>query len=315
VIGAGNFAKTTLLLHLKNKNLVLATIADLTSTAAKDCAIKFGFQKASTDYKDILNDSDIETVMILTRHASHSSLVRKALNSGKNVYVEKPLCVNTDDLVPIENALLGSKKTLMVGYNRRFSPAIKKLKTLLNRFNVPSVIHYRANAGFLPKDHWYHQLENGGRIIGEACHFIDTLQFLTDEEPVAVSAMAVNSEDVSMPDEDNLVATIQFNKGSIGVVEYLSDGDKSYPKEQITITAGRSNIFFYNFKYIKHFYNGKKKKYSGFHGKGHKEEMKIFIESLISGNMPISWKSLKLTSLTTQAVIDSYRSGKRIFLK
>jgi len=251
--------------------------------------------------------------MILTRHSSHAAFVKESLAAGKNVYVEKPLCVNIEDLPEIEHALTSSGRVLMVGYNRRFSPAIKKLKELIDGLGVPFSVHYSVNAGFIPPDHWYQQPENGGRIIGEGCHFVDTLQFLTGSHPVSVYATAVVSNDKSMPDQDNICATIQFKNGSVGTIEYISDGDKNYPKEQIMVTGGRSNIFFDNFRKIIHYRNGKTKKYAGFKGsKGHEEEMKVFIQSIISGKMPISWESLKLTSLATQAIIDSQRSQKLI---
>lgn len=316
VIGAGNFAKTMLLPFLrKEKEVVLDTVATATGISAKDTASKFDFRKACTDYKQILNNQTVNTVMILTRHSSHAAFVTESLASGKNVYVEKPLCVNIQDLPGIEDALMHSGCILMVGYNRRFSPAIKKLKELIYGLGVPFSVHYRVNAGFIPSDHWYQQPENGGRIIGEGCHFVDTLQFLTGSHPVSVYAAAVVSNDKSMPDQDNIVANIQFENGSVGTIEYVSDGDKNYPKEQIVVTGGRSNIFFDNFREIVLYRNGKTKKYAGFKGsKGHKEEMKVFVQSVISGKMPISWESLKLTSLATQAIMDSQRERRMIVL-
>lgn len=143
---------------------------------------------------------------------------------------------------------------------------------------------------------------------------MDTLQYLTGSRPVSVYAAAVVSNDKSIPDQDNIVANIQFENGSVGTIEYVSDGGKNYPKEQIVVTGGRSNIFFNNFRELIHYRNGKKKKYSGFNGKGHKEGMKTFIQSIISGEMPILWESLKLTSLATQAIIDSQRLQKSINL-
>ena len=215
----------------------------------------------------------------------------------------------------VEHALTSSCRVLMVGHNRRFSPAIKKLKKLIYGLGVPFSVHYRVNAGFIPSNHWYQQPENGGRIIGEGCHFVDTLQFLTGSHPVSVYATAVVSSDKSMPDQDNIIANIQFENGSVGTIEYVSDGDKNYPKEQIVVTGGRSNIFFDNFREIIHYRNGKTKKYAGFKGsKGHKEEMKVFVQSVISGKMPISWESLKFTSLVTQAIMDSQREQRMIVL-
>lgn len=316
IIGAGNFAKTMLLPFLnKEKEVDLDTVATATGMSAKNTASKFDFRKASTDYKQILDNKAVNTVMILTRHSSHAAFVKESLDSGKNVYVEKPLCVDIEDLSEIEHALTSLGRVLMVGYNRRFSPAIKKLKELIDGLGVPFSVYYRVNAGFIPPDHWYQQPENGGRIIGEGCHFVDTLQFLTGSHPVSVYATGVVSNDKSMPDQDNIVANIQFENGSVGTIEYVSDGDKNYPKEQIVVTGGRSNIFFDNFREIVHYRNGKTKKYTGVKGsKGHKEEMKVFVQSVISGKMPISWESLKLTSLATQAIMDSQREQRMIVL-
>ena len=315
IIGAGNFAKTMLLPFLKKeKEVVFDTVATATGISAKDTASKFGFCKACTDYKQILDNKTVNTVMILTRHSSHAVFVTESLAAGKNVYVEKPLCVDIEDLPEIEQALTSSCRVLMVGYNRRFSPGINKLKEIIDSLGIPFLVHYRVNAGFIPPDHWYQQPENGGRIVGEGCHFVDTLQYLTGSNPVSVYATAVVSNDKSMPDQDNIIANIQFENGSVGTIEYVSDGDKNYPKEQIMVTGGRSNIFFDNFREIIHYRSGKKKKYGGFNGKGHEEEMKLFVQSVITGKMPISWESLKLTSLATQAIVNSQRNGKKIVL-
>jgi len=314
IIGAGNFAKTMLLPFLKNEKVNCHTVATATGISAKDTALKFGFGSATTDYKEILGDSNINTVMVLTRHASHGKFVKDVLSAGKNVYVEKPLCVDIAELEDIESAIRSSGTLLMVGYNRRFSPSIIKLRELIDGLGVPVMIHYRVNAGFIPPDHWYQETKHGGRIIGEGCHFVDTLQFLTNSLPVSVSATSLNSDDKSMPNHDSIVATVQFRSGAVGILEYVSDGDNNFPKEQIMVTGGRSNIFFDNFKEIVVFKGGKKKKFGGYTGKGHKQEMKILVQAFEKGEMPISWESLKLTSLATQAIMDAQREGRAVFL-
>jgi predicted dehydrogenase/threonine dehydrogenase-like Zn-dependent dehydrogenase len=305
MIGAGNYASTMLLPFLKGK-VDLVGIATATGINAKDKAKKFGFDYATTDYKGMLSDKEINTVLIATRHNQHAKMVTDALENGKNVYVEKPLAISLSELKSVANTYTKSGKILMVGYNRRFSSSIQFLKKQLKR-DVAYSVFYQVNAGYIPMDKWYQSPEQGGRIIGETCHFIDTLQYLLDADPVEVYA---NSTSVSgMPDQDNIFITIKFTNGSSCVLAYLADGDKNYSKEKILITGYRTNIEFDNFKSVTSYKDGKvsKKKFLSL-DKGQEAEMNILIDSVKTGKMPVPFKSLILNTYTTIKAIESLKT-------
>jgi len=305
VIGAGNYASTMLLPFLKD-NVDLVGIATATGINAQDKAKKFGFNYATTDYKEMIKDQQINTILIATRHNQHAGMVVEALKSGKNVYVEKPLSVSLGELKNISGSFSDSKSILMVGYNRRFSSSIQYLKTQLKK-NVPYSVYYQINAGFIPMDKWYQDPEQGGRIIGEVCHFIDTLQYLLDADPVEV--FASTTPVAGMPEQDNTFITIKFNNGSSCVLAYLADGDKNYSKEKIIITGGGTNIEFDNFKSVTVYKDGKssKKKFLLI-DKGQKNEMSVLSESVKSGTMPVSFDSLLLNSYASIMAVESIKT-------
>jgi predicted dehydrogenase len=310
-IGAGNYASTMLYPFLKkNSNIEFVSLATATGINAKDKAVKNNFRYATTDYKIILADDEINTVVIATRHNQHAKMVAEALKENKNVYVEKPLAINEEEIINIIEAYKSSNRLLMVGYNRRYSSSIKYLKKCLNP-NVPYSIYYQVNAGFVDKNNWYQSPEQGGRIIGECGHFVDTLQYLLDANPISVFTNSSATGD--MPEQDNSFITIRFDNGSTCVIAYLSDGDNKYPKEKIFITGFRTNIEFDNFKKIRIFQNGKTKikKYSSL-DKGQKDEMNSLVNAVIKGKQPVSFESTILTTLTTIYAIESLKNQKRI---
>ncbi len=307
VIGAGNYASTMLIPFLKEmSNTNLIGIATATGINAKDKARKFGFNYATTDYSEILNDSKINSILIATRHNQHAKMVVDAFASGKHVYVEKPLAVTIDELKAVSQLKSERNQVLMVGYNRRFSSSIIYLKSLLKK-NIPYSVYYQVNAGYIPKDVWYQWEEQGGRIIGEACHFIDTLQYLLDAVPIEVFVNTTTAGD--MPEQDNSFITIKFSNNSTCVIAYLADGDKKYSKEKILITGYRSNIEFDNFKSVTVFKDGKilKKKFFTI-DKGQKKEMSEFVNAVKTGIAPISFNSLILTTYTSILACNSIRS-------
>ncbi len=307
VIGAGNYASTMLLPFLKN-NADLVGIATATGINAQDKAKKFGFKYATTDYKKMLSDPDINTVLIATRHNQHGGMVVEALKNGKNVYVEKPLSISLEELKNISVNYVNSKCILMVGYNRRFSSSIQYLKKQLKR-DVPYSIYYQINAGYIPMDKWYQAPDQGGRIIGEVCHFIDTLQYILDADPVEVFASATPIG--GMPEQDNTFITIKFNNGSTCVIAYLADGDRNYSKEKILITGYMTNIEFNNFKSITIFSNGSSSKKNFLMiDKGQKEEMSVLIDSVKTGSMPVKFESLLMNTYTTIMAIESIKTKK-----
>ncbi len=312
VIGAGNYASTMLLPFLADKADMVG-IATATGINAQDKAKKFGFNYATTDYKEMLADKDINTVLIATRHNQHASMVIEALKNKKNVYVEKPLAISLEELKNISEVLTGSNNSIMVGYNRRYSSSIRYLKEHLKN-TVAYSVYYQINAGYIPMDKWYQSPDQGGRIIGEVCHFIDTLQYLlgSDPEEVFASATPVGG----MPDQDNTFITIKFTNGSSCVLAYLADGDKNYSKEKILITGYRTNIEFDNFKSVDIYKDGKKsgKKFMMI-DKGQKNEMSAFVDSLKTGKMPVPFDSLLLNTYTSIMAVESLKTKLSYKLK
>jgi polar amino acid transport system substrate-binding protein len=256
----------------------------------------------------MLLDENINTILIATRHNQHAKMIVDALQSGKNVYVEKPLAISVQELKSISDSYSDSTRVLMVGYNRRFSSSVQYLKEQL-KADFPYSIYYQVNAGFIPMDKWYQAPEQGGRIIGETCHFVDTIQYLLGADPVEVYANSTKVD--GMPDQDNTFITIKFSNGSTCVLAYLADGDKNYSKEKIMITGYRTSIEFDNFKTVTVYKDGKssKKKFLTI-DKGQKHEMSVLVEAVKSGNSPISINSLLLNSYTTILAIESLKTGK-----
>ncbi|MCC7117471.1 MAG: bi-domain-containing oxidoreductase, partial [Anaerolineales bacterium] len=249
VLGAGLYANATLLPVLKNnKDFQLVGIASSGGLHAQHSGKKFGFQYATSSEDEIIHDKNINTVAILTRHDSHADLVIKALKAGKNVFVEKPLALNTEQLNKIIKQLTIDDRPqtvkhgpssivhglLTVGFNRRFSPLAQSLKFQVTGLKSPLHAHYRINAGFIPPNHWTQDPAiGGGRIIGEACHFIDLITYLVGMPPASVSVVALPNQ--NKYSDDNVSMTFTFADGSIGVVDYLANGDKSFPKERLEV--------------------------------------------------------------------------------
>ncbi len=305
VIGAGNYASTMLLPFLSGRADFIG-ISTITGISALDKAKKFEFKYATTDLKELLDDKEINTVLIATRHNQHATMVIDALQSGKNVYVEKPLATTFEELRSINKAYQQSNQVLMVGFNRRFSSSVKNLKKLLQE-KVAYSIYYQINAGIIPLSNWYQSPDQGGRIIGEVGHFIDTLQYLLDAEPIEV--FANNTSVGGMPEHDNTFMTIQFSNGSTCVIAYLADGDKNYPKEKIYITGNGTNIEFNNFRSYTVFKDGKlkRKKFLTI-DKGQKNEMSILIESVESGRMPVAFNTLLSNTYSTILAVESIKT-------
>jgi len=317
LIGAGNFAKTMLIPHLvKNKDVQLKTVVTSTGISSKDTANKFGFEYASTSTKDVLKGKNIDTLIIATRHNLHAQFVIQGLKNNKNVFVEKPLCLNETELkeiIYIYNKLKkkGDHPYLMVGYNRRFAPLSEKLKNFFRNREQPLLMHYRVNAGFLPKTNWYQDPEEGGgRIIGEVCHFIDYMVFLTESLPVKVFASSIIAKDKNIPVSDNISVNLEFEDGSIGNIIYTSLGNSVFPKEYIEVFGDNSVGVLNNFSSLSLFRSNKKKTIKSHHDKGHKMEINRAVEFIknVSGS-PIILKEIIATSLTTFKIHESLKKS------
>lgn len=310
VLGAGLFANSTLLPILKNnKDFELVGIASSGGLHAQHSGKKFGFQCATSSEDEIINDPKINTVAILTRHDTHADLIVKALKAGKHVFVEKPLAINSNQLSVISKQLKNSASFLTVGFNRRFSPLIQNLKSQIENRSEPLHAHYRVNAGFIPANHWTQdEAIGGGRIIGEACHFIDLITFLVGALPVKVSAHALPNN--GKYKEDNVSMTFTFADGSIGVVDYLANGDKSMPKERLEVFCGGMVAVLDDYISLSVVKDGKKKEERGAQDKGWRAEMAAFAESVRAGKEPpIPYEQIIAVTKSTFAAVESIRSG------
>ena len=306
-IGAGSYAQGNLLPNIpETKDVARIGVLTNTGTTSKRVAEKFKFQFCATREDDIFNDKT-NTVFVATRHDSHGPYVIKSLKANKNVFVEKPLCLTESELEKIIEAQSKAKKTVMVGFNRRFSPLTTKLKKVIG--NNPMTMLYRINAGAIPGDNWIQDLEiGGGRVLGEVCHFIDYLTYLNGSLPVKVSATA-------LPDANNLNDTlnilIQFENGSAGVVAYYANGSKSLSKEYVEVFSSGQSAILNDFKELKIYGKGKPKKTKILNqNKGQKEMVKAFVSGLLEdGKAPISFEEIVSVTKASFKVLESVKSG------
>jgi len=308
-IGAGSFAQKFLIPHAKNCG-VLSAVVTARGTTAKSVSEKFGFASCSTDMQEVLSRKEVNAVFIATRHKTHADLVVAALDAGKNVFVEKPLAIREEDMSRIVEATNRRPNSrLMVGFNRRFSPLARRAKEMFKDIAEPLVINYRVNAGFIPKDHWIQTGEGGGRIVGEVCHFVDLIQFLTGENPEKVFAECISTPNARMNNQDNIAITIRLANGSVGVITYVASGDKRLDKERVEIFGAGRTFIIDDFKTGESYTGGILRKIKD-PGKGHKEEVEHFVKSICDGSpSPISFESIFLTSAVTFRILDSLRTG------
>jgi predicted dehydrogenase/threonine dehydrogenase-like Zn-dependent dehydrogenase len=241
LIGGGMFTKNILLPALnKISGVNRIGVATTTGVSARHIANKFGFGYATTDYREILQDAAIGRVMITTRHNLHGRLVAEALSAGKDVFVEKPLCLTEAELADIEANYDGSR-LLMVGFNRRFAPLAEKVKSSLKNRATPLVMLYRVNAGYIPDESWVHDPEvGGGRLHAEVCHFLDFLLFMADSEPVQVHTYAISGSLGKYRPDDNLAISLTFKDGSVGTIIYTAKGSKSFSRERFEVFCEES---------------------------------------------------------------------------
>lgn len=314
ILGAGNFANAVLLPAIKKAgDISLIGIASAGGLHAQHAGKKFGFQYAASSDDEILNDPNINTVAILTRHDSHAELVVKALKAGKHVFVEKPLAINSEQLSMISKQLLKTDHCLlMTGFNRRFAPLAQNLHSQISNLQEPKHIHYRINAGYLPLTHWTQDpATGGGRIIGEACHFIDFIAFLVGAPPVSVTAHAL--PDGGKYREDNVSMTFAFPDGSLGVVDYLANGDKAFPKERVEVFCGGAVAVLDDFVSLQVVRDGKRKEERRAQDKGHVGEWKAFAKAIREGGEPpIPYEHLIGVTKATFAAVEALRSGLKV---
>jgi predicted dehydrogenase/threonine dehydrogenase-like Zn-dependent dehydrogenase len=246
-IGSGNYATAVLIPSFKAAGARLKTVASSGGISGLHAGRKFGFESTTTDTMSVFFDAQINAVVVTTRHDSHARFVMQALRSGKHVFVEKPLCLSLDELAQIKEA--ASRTIVMVGFNRRFAPQVQKINSLLKGVTGPKSFVMMVNAGAIPATHWTQDLEvGGGRIIGEACHFIDLLRFLAGSRIASHQVIKMDSQSA-----DSVSINMKFEDGSIGVVHYLANGSKAFPKERLEVFAAGRVLQLDNFRKLKGF--------------------------------------------------------------
>lgn len=313
-IGAGNFAKMTLLPALHKMGADIRMIADLQGYPGTIAARRFGIQKAVADKEELYANGDINTIFIATRHSSHAFLVKEALQRGRHVFVEKPLAMNLKELCEInELARQLSGQSLMVGFNRRFSPFTQKLITVLAKRSDPISTIITVNAGAIPANHWVHDpAVGGGRIVGEACHFIDLARYITGSPILSVGALSTKGH--SGTDSDKVMINLTFEDGSQASVNYLANGSKKFPKERVEVFSSERVYVIENFKSLIS-YGASLSAKSMKQDKGHREEVRRYLDHIERGlDCPISLDELMEIHLATFAVEKSIQDRKFIMI-
>lgn len=308
-IGAGSFAQSALLPTAKKLGS-LETVVTRTGINSKNVAQKFGFSKSSTEPENIFKNDEINTVFIVTQHNTHASYLVEAIKNRKAIFVEKPMALTKTELIEIVKAYESSeKRQILVGFNRRFAAISVKSKAAFANIGEPLTMNFRINAGYIPKEHWSQTEAGGGRILGEICHWIDLMQFYTNAEPVRVFAECIDNNNNKLKNDDNIIITVKFSDGSVGSISYFANGDKALSKERIEVFGG--NVAFVNNDFQKgYLYFENKETTIKLSGKGHKEEVSIFLDAVQNGKVsPITFRSQVLTTLTTFGILDSLSTG------
>ncbi|NEV92726.1 Gfo/Idh/MocA family oxidoreductase [Psychroflexus sp. YR1-1] len=315
IVGAGNFTKMTMLPKLSKTKANIVSVVSSGGISGTALAKKFNISKSTTDVDTVLEDEAVNTVLITTRHNLHAPMVLKALEANKNIFVEKPLALTSEELNQIIETYRKSNSVLTVGFNRRFSPFATKMKEVLGSSDSPINVIATMNAGMIPANVWVHDLKiGGGRIVGEACHFIDLISYLTGSKvtEVCLNAMGVNPEE----NTDNASILLKYENGSTGVINYFSNGSKSYSKERVEVYSQERTLTLDNWRVLKGYgFKGFSKMKSKM-DKGHSAQFTKLVQQIENkGNAIIPFDSLVNTTKASFAAIESLKSKAWIEIK
>jgi len=317
LLGAGNYVRSTLLPGIRKvAEADKVAVCAASGASAVHVARKYGFAFATTDATEVIHHSNINTVIVATRHHLHAAQVIAALDAGKHVFCEKPLCLDDGELQEIIDAYHNAgpqfQPILMVGFNRRFAPLAVKLKEFVSPIHEPLVMNYRVNAGAIPGSHWTQDpVQGGGRIIGEVCHFVDVMTFLCNSQPIQVFATPTSGVGENLP--DNACLQITFRNGSVGVITYVSTGDKAFSKERLEVFAGGKVAVLDDFRFLELCSRGRSRKVRSLlrADKGHRAEWQAMVQAVLNGkSSPIPFAEIVSTTKTTFRMMDSLKSGQ-----
>lgn len=311
-IGAGGYAKGVLLPLFKAAGADFQSIATASGVSAREVGAKFGFQSCVSSADEVIDGDETNLFVIATRHGSHAELAARALANGRHVFVEKPLALNDEQLDQVLSVAANSSGELMVGFNRRFSPLAIAAKDVFANLQAPLSINYRINAGRVPRGHWINdEFEGGGRIIGEVCHFVDLMHFLTGSLTTRVYAESIASRNAEINGEDSVFITLRFADGSNGSIAYLAEGNSAMAKERMEIFGGGKSFVIDDFENAILYDRGREKKTKlREKDKGQKNEVNAVCAVVRDGKpAPISLEDLATTTRATFRILESLRTG------
>ena len=310
-IGAGSFAQNTLLPAVRGKSNLIG-VATAHPNNARYIADKYDFDYCTGNANEITSDKRIDTVFVVTRHNLHAPYVIEALQNGKIVFVEKPLCLTFKELEEIREVYTQRQGYLMVGFNRRFAPHVVAIKQLFLD-DQPKALRYRINAGRQPAEHWIHDMDiGGGRILGEVCHFIDLVTYLAGSPVFSLSATTMDEPNHLL---DTLSINMRFVNGSIASIDYLSNGNKTLPKEHLEVFCSGQTVTLDDFREMRIFGNKVIRKKLSAQDKGHQQEVVAFLQAIQKNEpMPIPFEQIYHSTLVTLRVLDSIKDQQTVFL-
>ena len=315
IVGAGNFTSATILPNLKKLNAAIKYIASSGGLSSTTMAKQYNIANSTTNYKEILSDTDTDLVLITTKHNMHATMVLEALKADKSVFVEKPLALSTEELDEIIDEYNQRNVNVSVGFNRRFAPLAKQMKKVLGNDNAPMNIIATMNAGFIPADVWVHDMEvGGGRIIGEACHYIDLCTYLAGSKVISVcmNAMGGNPQEHT----DNASILLKYENGTNAVINYFANGSKAYSKERVEVFSQERTLIMDNWRKLNGYGFKGFTKSSSKQDKGHYNQFNELIKQQKQGGNPIiAFDEIVNTTKASFAAIESLKQGTWIEVK
>ena len=315
IIGAGNFTSSTMMPNLKKVGADLKYIASSGGLSSTIIAKKYGISNSTTNYQEMLEDENVDLVFITTQHNTHARMVAETANAGKSVFVEKPLAITEGELTEVIESYEKNNVNISVGFNRRFAPLSLQMKKALGNDETPINIIATMNAGFIPRDVWVHDMQvGGGRIIGEACHYIDLCSYLAGSKVVAVCMNAMGPKPGE--DTDNASILLKYENGSTAVVNYFANGSKSYSKERVEVYSQERTIVMDNWRKLRFFGFKGVRNTSGKQDKGHFNQFRKLLDQHKKGGEPIiPFESIVNTTKASFAAINSLKEGKWISIE
>jgi predicted dehydrogenase len=316
LVGPGSFALRILVPAFARAGARLELVGGGSGPSAESARREFDFARIAPSADALVADEGIDAVVIATRHSTHAKLTIQALDAGKHVFCEKPLVLSREELEAVLSAATRAGRVLAVGFNRRFSPMLSELRRFIAAADGSLSASYRVSAGPLGADHWTHDLdEGGGRVLGEGCHFVDSLTFLARAPVERVYAVGYGAPELPVQAYDNVAIELTFSNGSIGTILYVSDGSARVPKERIEAFAGDRTAILDDYRALELFeQSGKREAREKRQEKGHQQEVDAFLRAVDRGDPPVPLQELANVSLATFAAVESLRTGRPVRL-